>query len=97
MARRIKFAVSSLRMTQTEGENLVIPSTVRVRQSAAWCKKKHERALAIREKALGPEHPETAESLNNLASLLKDQGDLAAARSKSPTAKFDRLRDIAAR
>src|SRR5262249_42851039 len=40
-----------------------------------------ERALAIREKALGPEHPATAESLANLADLLRDQeGDLAAAR-----------------
>ena len=39
-----------------------------------------ERALAIREKALGPEHPDTATSLNNLAFLLKDQGDLAGGR-----------------
>jgi tetratricopeptide (TPR) repeat protein len=40
----------------------------------------YERALAIREKALGPEHPLTALGLNNLAVLLKDRGDLAAAR-----------------
>ncbi len=40
----------------------------------------HERALAIREKVLGAEHPDTAESLNNLAHLLHDQGDLAGAR-----------------
>ena len=40
-----------------------------------------ERALAIREKALGPEHPLTATTLNNLAVLLQDQGDLAGARS----------------
>jgi tetratricopeptide (TPR) repeat protein len=39
-----------------------------------------ERALAIYEKALGPEHPHTAGSLNNLAGLLQDQGDLARAR-----------------
>jgi tetratricopeptide (TPR) repeat protein len=39
-----------------------------------------ERALAIREKALGPEHPDTAKSLNGLALLLWDQGDLAGAR-----------------
>jgi tetratricopeptide (TPR) repeat protein len=38
------------------------------------------RALAIREKALGPEHPDTATSLNDLARVLQDQGDLAAAR-----------------
>jgi hypothetical protein len=35
-----------------------------------------ERAIAIREKVLGPEHPYTAQTLNNLAVLLKDQGDL---------------------
>jgi tetratricopeptide (TPR) repeat protein len=39
-----------------------------------------ERALAIREKALGPEHPHTADSLSNLARLLQEQGDLAGAR-----------------
>ena len=37
-------------------------------------------ALAIREKTLGPEHPETGRSLNNLALLLQDQGDFAGAR-----------------
>jgi tetratricopeptide (TPR) repeat protein len=36
--------------------------------------------LAISEKALGPEHPKTATSLNNLAYLLQEQGDLAGAR-----------------
>jgi tetratricopeptide (TPR) repeat protein len=39
-----------------------------------------ERALAIREEQRGPEHPSTAQSLNDLALLLKTQGDLAAAR-----------------
>jgi len=39
-----------------------------------------ERALAINEKALGPEHPDTAASLNSLANLLAAQGELAAAR-----------------
>ena len=40
----------------------------------------YERALAISEKALGPDHPDTAARLNNLASLLHAQGDFAAAR-----------------
>jgi tetratricopeptide (TPR) repeat protein len=39
-----------------------------------------EHALAIREKQLGPEHLDTATSLNNLALLLLDQGALAEAR-----------------
>ena len=39
-----------------------------------------ERALTIREKALGPEHPSTATSLNNLALLLNARGDLGGAR-----------------
>ena len=34
----------------------------------------------IREKVLGSEHPDTAMSLNNLASLLRAHGDLAGAR-----------------
>ena len=40
----------------------------------------HERALAIYEKVLGPEHPDTATGLNNLAGLLEAQGDLTRAR-----------------
>jgi tetratricopeptide (TPR) repeat protein len=39
-----------------------------------------ERALAIREKALGPDHPDTAQSLNNLGYLLQATGDLAEVR-----------------
>ena len=39
-----------------------------------------ERALAIREQALGPAHPDTAQSLNNLGVLLRTAGDLVAAR-----------------
>ncbi|WP_322512085.1 tetratricopeptide repeat protein, partial [Chloroflexus sp.] len=46
----------------------------------------YERALAIRERALGPEHPDTATSLNNLAGLLYQQGDDAAARPLSERA-----------
>jgi hypothetical protein len=34
----------------------------------------------MRERVLGPEHPHTTTSLNNLASLLQAQGDLAGAR-----------------
>lgn len=39
-----------------------------------------ERDLAISEKVLGPEHPDTALSLNNLGFLLRAQGDLSGAR-----------------
>jgi tetratricopeptide (TPR) repeat protein len=39
-----------------------------------------ERSLTIREKALGPEHPYVARSLNDLAVLLRDQRDFAGAR-----------------
>jgi len=38
-----------------------------------------QRALEIREKVLGTEPPKTANSLNNLASLLYNQGDYSAA------------------
>ena len=39
-----------------------------------------ERALAICEQVLGPEHPTTDTSLNTLGVLLQDQGDLVGAR-----------------
>ena len=39
----------------------------------------YKRALAIREKALGPEHPSVARSLNNLAGLYRAQGRYAEA------------------
>jgi tetratricopeptide (TPR) repeat protein len=39
----------------------------------------YQRALAIREKALGLEHPAVAESLNNLAELYAAQGQYAQA------------------
>ena len=39
----------------------------------------YRRALAIREKALGPDHPDVATSLNNLALLLQKKGNYAAA------------------
>ncbi len=35
--------------------------------------------MAIRERVLGPDHPDTAISLNNLGSLLRAQGELNAA------------------
>jgi len=38
-----------------------------------------ERALELREKALGPEHPDVARSLNNLAALYWKKGDYAKA------------------
>jgi tetratricopeptide (TPR) repeat protein len=39
-----------------------------------------KRALAIREKAPGPEHPDVATSLNNLGFLLQAMGDLKGAK-----------------
>ncbi|MDZ4723543.1 MAG: tetratricopeptide repeat protein, partial [candidate division Zixibacteria bacterium] len=39
----------------------------------------YKRALEIREKALGPDHPDVALSLNNLAFLYNTQGQYALA------------------
>ncbi len=49
------------------------------------------RALAIREKALGPEHPDVATSLNNLALLYDDQGRYAGIVRLKFWAFFNRL------
>ena len=62
------------------GASTTSPSCCRDQSDFAGARPLFERALAIREKALGPEHPHTAMSLNNLALLLRDQGDFAGAR-----------------
>ena len=36
----------------------------------------HKRSLAIREKALGPDHPDVAQSLNNLAAVISQPKSL---------------------
>ena len=61
--------------------NLLLKSAGYFHGRAAYSRaeKLSRAALAIRERALGPEHPGTATSLNNLALLLHDQGDLAGA------------------
>ena len=41
----------------------------------------YERALAIGERAFGPDHPNVATGVNNLGSVLQDLGDLAGARA----------------
>jgi len=50
----------------------------RQRRLESTLRQKGERALAIREKVLGAEHPDTVMNLN--AVLLQAQGDLAGAR-----------------
>ena len=41
----------------------------------------YEWALALREKRLGPDHPDTAETLNNFAFSLREEGNYEAARA----------------
>ena len=53
------------------------------RAEYAQAKKMYERALAIDEAALGPDHPNVATRLNNLGLVLKEQGDLAGAKTLS--------------
>ena len=52
----------------------------------------YKRALAIREKALGPEHPDVAQSLENYSALLRktgrsDEAAILEARAKAIRAK----------
>ena len=67
-----------------ESEDLRVPEAARLLNQAGYylylraryaeAEPLFRRALAIREKALGPDHPDTAPSLNNLAELLRAQG-----------------------
>ncbi len=54
----------------------------------------YQRALAIVEKALGPEHPDVAQSLENYAALLRqtaraDEAERMEARAKAIRAKSE--------
>jgi hypothetical protein len=64
---------------------LTLESGTPVELSAAERARAHraelERVVAVREEALGPEHPDTASSLDLLAELLYSRGDLAEARA----------------
>jgi tetratricopeptide (TPR) repeat protein len=52
----------------------------------------YQRALAIREKALGPEHPNVAQSLENYAVLLQETGRGAEAAPLDARAKSIRTK-----
>jgi tetratricopeptide (TPR) repeat protein len=72
-----------------ESEDLRVPEAARLLNRAgcyladraryAEVEPLYRRALALREQALGPDHPHTAQSLNNLALLYYAQGQYAAA------------------
>ncbi len=51
-----------------------------------------KRALAIREEALGPEHPHVAQSLENYAALLRETGRGAEAAKREARAEAIRTR-----
>ncbi|MFL5590329.1 MAG: FxSxx-COOH system tetratricopeptide repeat protein [Ktedonobacteraceae bacterium] len=67
-----------------ESYHLTFPEAARLLDRAAWYLEEHaqyvqaeplnQRALAIREKVLPPDHPDTSTSLNNLAHLYGSQG-----------------------
>ncbi len=59
----------------------------RVQGQYAKAEPLYKRSLAIREKALGPEHPDVAQSLNNLAELYRTQGKYAEAGKLEARAK----------
>ena len=52
------------------------------------------RALAIRIKALGEAHPDTAESYNNLATILRMPGEVCRGRGDAPTRPGDHLKAL---
>ncbi len=52
----------------------------------------YQRALAIREKALGPEHPDVATSLENYADLLRKTGRVSEATKMEARAKAIRAK-----
>jgi hypothetical protein len=71
---------SKMELVESAGCSTVWPPTPDLDRNTVPTGPSLERALAIRERVLGPDHPDTATSLNNLALLLQAQGALTAAR-----------------
>ncbi len=51
----------------------------------------YKRSLAIKEKALSPEHPDVAQSLNNLAALYKDPAAMVSVQAIPQQTTFTRI------
>ncbi len=75
--------------TAADGDSLRFADVLDVLVEALWrggkakdpsSRERAEHAIRIKEKALGPDHPGVAQSLNNLASLLRVAGDYARTR-----------------
>lgn len=64
---------------ESSREQTLVASIHRMHGNFSLSQSLQERALAARWRTLGPEHPDTLESLNHLAILLADQEDLAGA------------------
>ena len=87
-ARLLPHAVAALRHVEAPNQAPTVAAFLcnqvglylQARAQFVDAKPYYERALAIREAVLGPEHPDTATSLNNLGYLLQAQGDLAGAK-----------------
>ncbi|MGH9656926.1 MAG: tetratricopeptide repeat protein, partial [Bryobacteraceae bacterium] len=73
----VPIIVSRLPNTATSLNSLA--SLLKSKGDYAGAEPLYRRALAIRQKALGPDHPDTATSLNNLAELLRSKGEYAGA------------------
>jgi tetratricopeptide (TPR) repeat protein len=64
---------------QTARLNMVLGRALHLLGDYAGAQPAYERSLALRERGLGPDHPDTAACLNNLAGLYYAQGRYAAA------------------
>lgn len=77
------FHTEAIHSTASEAARLLgqIGLYLNARAEYMQAKSMHERALAIDEAVLGPNHPHVAIRLNNLGGVLESQGDLAGAKA----------------
>jgi tetratricopeptide (TPR) repeat protein len=73
-------AIARARDPRAEADWLTAEGALLARTSRhAEAREAHERALSLREKALGPDHPDVAASLDAIGKLLLTKGDVAEA------------------
>jgi len=73
--------IEQARITTAKAAHLLFQTGLYLDERARYVEAEllYQRALSIREQSLGPEHPDVADSLNNLANLYDSQGKYAEA------------------
>jgi hypothetical protein len=74
---RVRYWIAKRTVHAESGRRWEIGAALRAQGDLVGARTLHEQELDVCRRVLGPEHPSTLTSMNNLAETLPEQGDLA--------------------